>query len=534
MFRWHPPVWVAAILFFLGLGGSAFGEPSIPPRLNPSAAFAVDGIAIDVPLVTTFYAARNSEAVWLGNPKRTELAERVLSFLGEADREGLDPTDYAIVPLAKRLAASGSVSQETELLLTHAVLRYISDIQAGRVAPRKFDPSLFVTPRLVDAPRILAEALAAKDPVSYLSSLSPPYPEYRRLKRALAEYRSIKEHGGFTPVPPGAALKAGSQGARVRALRQRLHEEAYLAEATGSTFDHAVAAAVRDFQANHGLEGDGVAGKQTLRKMNETVEHHIHDLILNLERWRWLDEDLGRRHVRVNIADFTVRAHEGTREVLRMKAIVGKPARMTPIFSSVITDVLFQPYWYVPERLAREDILPKLYSNPTFLVQERFAVYRWSGKTLVKVAEPVDWTTVDGNAPFPFVLRQEAGPQNALGPIKFNITNTWDIYLHGTPAQHLFQSTERAYSSGCIRLEDPLALAKFLFAYDPKISAERLDALYYSAVNEPPSQPVNVRLSEPVPVHIVYWTAWADPDGRVHFVDDVYGRDALLAKALGL
>ncbi len=522
---------LAAVLL-AALLGAVSGARAETPRPPPSRT--IDGFSIDSARVAAAYGARPERRVWTGSTEAVARADAVLAFLARAYEDGLDPHDYAIEPLARRLAGPERMDDDTELLFTHALLEYVRDMKTGRVAPRNFDPNLYVAPPAVDLTVLYESIVSAPHPVARVAALAPAHPEYRRLRRALAEYRQIRDRGGFTPVPAGPSLRQGDQDERVADLRQRLTEEGYLAASTETTYTASVQAAVGRFQANHGLEVDGIAGRRTLAAMNESVDEHIRMLILNLERWRWLPDDLGRRHVRVNIADFSVRAMEGSREVGRAKAIVGKPARMTPVFSSVITQVLFQPYWYVPERIAREDILPQLQRNPAFLAAERFTVFRREGARLVRVDEPIDWGALTATKPFPYVLRQDTGPRNALGPIKFDIVNDWDIYMHGTPAQHLFASTERAYSSGCIRLETPLDLAHFIFEHDPSVDRERIDALYYQAAREPQGPPVIVPLSEPIPVHILYWTAWADEAGDVHFVGDVYGRDRLLAKALSL
>lgn len=521
------------LLFALALTAAAPAgyaeEPAIGARLAASP-LVVDGFALDTESLAAFYRLRGFAPVWHNDAAR---ADQALEFLAKSDRDGLHPPDYAIVPLARRLVSPLRAAVDTELLLTHSLLHYVTDMKVGRAAPSRKNPKFYVYPRSLDAPALLAASLTAPSLPAALEALAPQYPEYRRLREALAQYRAIAAAGGYTRVAAGAPLKHGDRGLRVAALRTRLAEEGYLAAATSDAFDDATVEALKRFQANHGLAQDGAAGPRTLRRLNESTAHHIGDLELNLERWRWLPDDLGRRHIRVNIAGYAVRAYADGREVLRMRAVVGKPARMTPEFSSVLTDVIFQPHWYVPERIAREDLLPKLRANPRYLEDEGFTVLaRDSHGNLVAGEPPADWNGLSDQAPFPYVLRQAAGPANALGPVRYSIRNDWDIYMHGTPAKRLFAELERAFSSGCIRLERPLDLAYFVFETMPEYDRARVAELYYRDVSAPVAPPLRVALNEPIPVHIVYWTAWADEDGSVHFVDDVYGRDAELARAL--
>lgn len=520
---------LVALAFTAATSPGYAAAPTLGARLA-QRPLVVDGFTLDTQALEAFYRLRGGRPVWLDDMPR---ADQALEFLAQSDRDGLHPQDYAIVPLARRLASADRTAVDTELLLTHSLLHYVTDMKVGRAAPAKSNPQLFVYPRSLDAPALLAAAVTAPSLAAALAALAPGYPEYRRLREALAQYRAIAAAGGYTRVAPGAVLRPGMHGSRVAALRTRLAEEGYLAAATGDAFDDAAAQALKRFQSNHGLAEDGRAGPRTVRRLNESTAHHIGDLELNLERWRWLPDDLGRRHIRVNIAGFSVRAYEDGREVLRMRAVVGKPARMTPEFSSVLTDVIFQPQWYVPERIAREDLLPKLQVNPRYLADEGFTVLaRDERGRLVARMPPEDWSRVSRDAPFPYVLRQAAGPANALGPVRYSIQNDWDIYMHGTPATRLFSAEERAFSSGCIRLEQPLELAYFVLKGVPEYDRSRIDTVYYRDVSATDAQPLRVTLAEPIPIHVVYWTAWADEDGSVHFVDDVYGRDAELARAL--
>jgi murein L,D-transpeptidase YcbB/YkuD len=384
---------------------------------------------------------------------------------------------------------------------------------------------------LRDFPSILAASLERGSIAEDLRALAPQHGEYRRLQKALAHYVEIAEAGGWRALPGAVAagagasglakLKPGDRGSHVAALRQRLAASGDLEDGEQSDlFDDRVAAAVARFQRRHGLEPDGVVGARVVAELNVPVERRLAQIELNLERWRWLPHDLGDRYIFVNIPEYRLEVHERDRVALAMNVIVGAKDTPTPIFSDTLTHIVFSPYWNVPDSIASGETLPAVQSDPSFLERNRIEVVGTSGR----VVDPstIDWTSVGGddtNA-FPYRFRQRPGASNSLGLVKFVFPNEHDVYLHDTPADALFKRASRPLSHGCVRVEQPVALAEYLLRGQSEWSDQRIQAAMHGG------QEQHVKLARPIPVHLMYWTTRADEDGTVQFRQDVYGRDA--------
>jgi murein L,D-transpeptidase YcbB/YkuD len=310
-------------------------------------------------------------------------------------------------------------------------------------------------------------------------------------------------------------------------LRKRLAATAdRVRDLDSPEFDEPLADAVMSFQIVHGLEVDGLVGSDTTRALNVPVDERIAQITANLERWRWLPMQLASRYILVNIAGFRLEVVDDDRTVMTMRAVVGRPYRRTPVFAASMTYLVFSPYWNVPRSIATRDILPKVRRDPRYLEKQRIRVFRgWADDTPIDPAT-IDWEGISRPS-FPYRLRQDPGPWNALGGVKFMFPNRFNVYLHDTPDRELFEESSRTFSSGCVRIERPADLAEYLLE-DPEVWDH--EAIRGSMDRR---RELTVRVPRPIPVYLLYWTAWIDEAGAVHFRDDVYGQDRRLLVALG-
>ena len=487
-----------------------------------------------------FYVRRVYRPAWCDKGGPTRLVDDLLSALRRADLEGLRPNDYHLAAIEKLLVAvradarSGGVIvpdrlAELDLLLTDAFLAYGSHLLAGRVNPETLLLEWVANRRSADFASLLETALTSGDVAGALTRLAPPQLGFRRLREALVYHRELASRGGWPTIPDGVTLKRGDHGLPVAALRERLRLGGDLEGAKqekADLFDEKLEQAVKRFQWRHGLSEDGIMGDEARAELNVSVERRVEQLELNLERWRWLPQDLGRRHISVNIAAFELEVVEDEAIVLAMRVVVGRPYHDTPVFSETMRYIVLNPYWEVPGGIAVKEMLPRIKRDPSYLAQEKLRVFKGWG-TEAREVDPgtVDWSAITP-ADFPFRLRQDPGPINALGRVKFMFPNKFNVYLHDTPARQLFEKTERDFSHGCIRIQKPIELAVYLFWQDPRWNREALLRALDESVDR------TVPLPEPIPIHLLYWTAWVDKDGTIQFRRDIYGHDALLLEAL--
>jgi murein L,D-transpeptidase YcbB/YkuD len=322
-------------------------------------------------------------------------------------------------------------------------------------------------------------------------------------------------------------MRQGDRGYAVVVLQHRLHATGDLTTwppDSGDLFDEALAQAVRTFQQRHGLDADGIVGGDTRAALQVSVEERIRQLALNTERWHDLPEPLGPRYILINIPSFTLQVVENEQPVLSMRTVVGTPSRPTPLFRSMLTAVILNPAWDVPDRIAREEIVPLQRQEPAYLTTHHFTLLQgWGAETHVIAPHTIDWSQLSATH-FPYRLRQEPGSTNALGRIKFLVPNPFHVFLHDTPARSLFRQPVRASSHGCIRLEQPKALAAYLLRDDPTWTRARIDAAIAQG------QQRTIALAAPLPVYVIYHTAWVDTVGTVHFRPDIYAYDTAPAE----
>jgi murein L,D-transpeptidase YcbB/YkuD len=504
-------------------------EPTVGPEAQTvellRAAVGTDSSALSGDL-WRFYAGREFRPAW----RDTAAAEQVLHRV-ERNTDGLPVGRYAAVQAA-RSAADGARAGEPEAVarydaaMTALWLAFAGDLARGLVAPETLDTLATRAAPEVDLVALLERAIAEGRPADALGQLDPPYGGYRALLGALSRYRGIAAAGGW-PAIVAEPLGPGARGAGVAALRARLSATGDLSSsAAGGDYDAAVVAAVRGFQARHGLATDGVVGAETLAELNVPVESRIREIELNLERWRWLPRTATTRYVVVNAVAFELTLIEDDRIALRARVIVGRESWPTPIVSGALTHVVLNPVWNIPRSIAVEEIVPLIRADPGYFARVGIGVFHDSGGPPGPVdPASVDWAAVSDTS-FPYRLVQAAGPTNPLGRLKLFFPNRFNVALHDTPGCELFAAPNRAFSHGCVRVEGVIDLAERLLLGDPAWTRDALERALEQGRER------WVALPTPVPVHLGYWTVWAGDDGTVHFRRDVYERDARLADAL--
>ena len=470
----------------------------------------------------------------------------LIEVLKDIEDDGLRPEDYHLKPLQalmQRPAPPPVDRAKLDLLATDAYALVLYHLYFGKVDPVSLDPNWNFGAREireVDAIAYVRDAIVRNRLLGSVEAARPQHPLYKAGRESLAAYRNIAALGGWPSIPEGPALKAGATDPRVPVLRKRLSITGDLAAvggtaattggASGATpsdlFDPTLEAALKRAQRRHRLDADGVLGPGTTRALNVPVAQRVDQLRLNLERARQVLHEIKDDGplVVVDIAGFEVRYLEGGKRVWRTRAVVGQPFRETPVFKSMIDNIVINPTWTVPPGILAKDILPSLRRNDrSILARKRLSVIDRNGNKLNPAA--IDFSRYSASN-FPFMLRQDAGPDNALGVVKINFPNPHLVYLHDTPSKSLFNETVRAFSSGCIRTERPLELAEKLLADPARWNRSALDAAVAAGETR------TVRLAKKVPVLIIYWTADYDEDGSVVFKPDPYSRDARELAAL--
>jgi len=486
-----------------------------------------------------FYRGRDFQPLWLHGFELRPAALDLIEHLRSAPEHGLCSNAYLLDELEELLRIREQFARHQiplapfnravlDLFLSQAFFAYATHLVEGQVDPALAHVDWRARRRKADLRKLLTYAVEQDRMSRVLNDLMPSQPGYQQLIGALQEYREIAARGGWPQIPPGETLRPGMVDERLPLLRQRLRGAGDLPPMPPTEdlrFDAGTIAGVEHFQRRHGLAADGVVGAKTLAALNVPIETRIRQLELNLERWRWLPKSLGKRYIVVNIADFSLRVVEDGQTVLEMPVIVGTPYRKTPVFSAYMTYLEFSPYWTVPSTILREDKLPAIKADPNYLSTKHFRILQRQGAEWTEVdAATIDWQQVEPEH-FPGLLRQDPGPWNPLGRVKFMFPNGFNVYLHDTNERGLFENAVRSFSSGCIRVKQPVELALYLLADQPDWTPRRVQDYF----GLPAPERVDI---EPIPVHIQYWTAWVEADGAVAFRPDVYLRDLDLAVAL--
>ena len=526
--------WRGVLMAILGLCFSslALADELLRQRLDalqetPKPTLA--GVRLAAPqLLAEAYAERGFAFAWV-NPRQ------VTDFIALAEQSseaGLRPADFHLPEISKRLpnadpaGLQGEDRVQIEILLSDGLLRLLHHGRYGKVDPRAIDKNW----NHDDGPKgdalvaDLRRALAAPQLKSAVSALRQEPGFYTRLKEGLAHYRALAAAGGWPTIPAGPKLEPGVNDERVPLIRDRLRitgDYQGPTQVAGNHYGPELQKAVRHFQERHSLEVDGRIGRATLAAMNVTAEERVNQIRVNLERMRWVSDKLPPDYLLVDIAAQRVELYRDGEEVWHAKAIVGRPDRPTPIFRDRIEYLEFNPTWTVPPTILKEDVVPKARKDPNAVRKKGLEIIDRRGNKIEP--EAVDWNVAANNLPYTF--RQPPGPKNALGQVKFMFPNRHSVYLHDTADRQLFQRATRTLSSGCVRVDKPIELAE-LVLNDPKWNPEKFTSVFES------KKPSSVRLKEPLPVILSYWTAEADDQGQVHFREDFYGHDKPVLAAL--
>ncbi|KPF71251.1 hypothetical protein IP69_07740 [Bosea sp. AAP35] len=501
-----------------GAGPLRSAEPLVPPPDLPKvvidlpagsefaadiAARAPDALALprlgerERTDILAAYEANGHKPLWIDAKGWSEAGLRLTAQLSRAGEDGLRPTDYPLPPF--EISDKGSLAEADVRLSALAVL-YARDARGARIDPRRLSKLLTPTLSLPSATEVLSELTGATDAGAVLAAYNPPHEGYRRLRANLARLREHLDDTPLVRIPSGPALKLGMRDERVPLVRARLG----LGPTQEPVFDRSTATALATFQKRAGLPANGILGAQTLAALGTpATARGEQDIIAQMERWRWLPADLGQDHIMVNVPEYRVRVIRQGQIVHETRAIVGKPETATPIFSHRMDHVIVNPSWYVPPSILRKEFIPGLAADPDYATKRGYVVTRGRNGSIS--------------------VRQPPGERNALGWIKFMFPNDHAVYLHDTPNRRLFANEKRAFSHGCVRVDNPFLLADQVLG--PEWTQERLKRLIGSGERR-------INLPQPLSIHLVYNTHVVGADGQLTTYDDLYGFHRLVRQAL--
>lgn len=485
--------------------------------------------------VEELYAQYDFKPIWFKSGKPSKEARDVIHVLSNADSKGLNAVDYDSELLTKSLknGISGDISQ-VDVALTVGVMRYISDLRIGRVDFKSLSNDFDIPDKRIHLPAFVQKLASSSHVREQLDSVEPQLPQYRVLPKALAKYRKLAQDPRLSEkLPEAKTIHPGEEYAQTELLAYKLHKlgDLHKMPAAGGSYDGELVKGVKNFQKRHGIDQDGILGKGTFRRLNTPMKKRVEQIILAMERFRWFPNDFGQNPIIVNLPEFRARAFRKVGEhqykkQLEMNVVVGKayPRNQTPVFNKKMNHLVLSPYWNVPTSITRGELIPKLDKNPSYLSNKRYEIVDGEGNS-----HPYNSSSKSGLLNGSLRIRQKPGDHNSLGLVKFMFPNKYSVYMHGTPAQSLFAKSKRDYSHGCIRLEDPLAMAQYITAVDgqgDKWTKDRLQKTMKSG------KATTVKLNSDIQVFVLYTSVVVHPDGKVYFFDDVYGHDKKLARAL--
>jgi murein L,D-transpeptidase YcbB/YkuD len=525
---------VSTIAFASACGGKSKQERQVANKPQPTldSTYYISYMDSD-PLLKEhtdwakkFYREREFRLGWFKNNEIVPQAKEMLTMISKAGEEGLDPKKYqfkdfdamfANLDAAKRDSAKfTAIQKEIDVALSSTYFVWASDYYRGVVVPKENEEIEWDVKRnKIKLHKALMTVLNERESKYSYANFSPLHPDYARLKSALASYRKIQASGGWPKVTASPKLKEGQVAPVVSALKKRLG-----LSTTDSTFNAEAVRSLKAFQSAQGLKPDGALGPETVKLLNVSVDQRVKQIILNMERWRWIPKSFEEDYLIVNIPEYRLRVYEKGTERLAMNVIVGKTLNSTPIFSDKMENVVLAPYWNVPASIVRDELGAKIAADPGYLDRANMELVDYKGNPVS--TSGIDWGSITREN-WKYILRKKPGPKNDLGDVKFIFPNTNDIYLHDTPHDELFSQTKRNFSHGCVRVERPLELAEYLLR-PVGWNMSKIQSTIAGGVEK------HVKLKQVLPVYLVYFTAWADESGNVHFRDDIYGHDRTLAQ----
>ena len=480
------------------------------------------------------YKAVNYVPVWVRDGQASPQALAIIDELVSSQKRGLITEDYDASRWPQRLSALKASDGNPDTMarfdaaLTVCAMRYISDLHGGRVNPKHSEFSVMIGQQKFDLAEFLFQkVLTASNVPEILSTVEPQYTGYKRTEAVLQTYLALASQDQDAPLPDVSNLSIGDAYAGTEQLAQRLRlrgdlPQSAVVNTNAGIYDAQLAEAIKHFQSRHGLEADGILGKETLRHLNTPMSVRVLQLEDSLERWRWLPAGYPHLPIVVNIPEFLLRTFVSDHKIaMRMEVVVGKQLAQTPVFAKEMQYIVFRPYWNVPRDITSAEIVPAIRKNKRYLAHENLEVTDQAGRVVTTGA--VSASMLAQLRSGKLLVRQRPGPDNSLGLVKFIFPNDQDVYLHSTPETELFSQARRDFSHGCIRVEKPMELAAWLLQDQPKWTQEAISA----AMNSGPNNQ-QVKLTSPVPVVIVYVTAVVEENGEVYFFDDIYGHDGLL------
>jgi len=482
-----------------------------------------------------FYRRRNYALAWSKNKNFLPQVSMFINLVRNVEDKGLSTEQFnpGMLDSLYSLASTGrksslentSLRKRLDLYLSASYFKYGRSIWKGSIHPQS-QLKWYIDRKKIKYGKTLDSILDSQNGNPFKEYM-PLHPEYKKLLSVLDVYRKIEKKGGWPTIPAKKSLQKGDSSQAVLLLRKRLYISGDLKKFnTNPVFDETLAEAVKQYQKRNGLEDDGVAGINTIEHLNIPVKDRITQILANLERWRWVPENIGKTYIMVNIPDFSLQVFEEEAPVMKMKVIVGKKIHTTPIFNDTLRYIVLNPYWNVPKSIAINEIWPDLKEDSGALQNQNMEVFEGNNTQHPLDPYTINWDTLSEDN-FPYKFRQKPGKDNALGQIKFLFPNAFSIYLHGTPAKHLFDKNQRDFSHGCIRISEPLKLAEYVLKDDTIWTDVKIKQTLGGE-----NTWIKLSKQEKLPIYILYFTVWVDENGVIQFRDDIYKHDKELEQLL--